>query len=172
MDHETSTSNTVDLTPQTTREHGAPDSGSVRNRDAERAQVGLEGSRSAVSDESVPNQGRPQQSNGVEKRRAVQSTLAGIVANRQDGTPIQDARITVSPVGSGDVRTEAVSGRDGRFQMTVHRAGRYTLRAEADGFRRYTTSRLLITPAEGELYKKVLSADSLPSTVSRRYTSE
>ena len=148
--------NAVNLTPQATRDDGDRDSGSVRNRDSERAQVRLEGSRSAVPDESVPNQGRTPQSVGTEKRRAVQSTITGIVVNSEDGTAIQDARITVSPVGSGDVRTEAVSGHDGRFQMTVHRAGRYTLRAEADGYRRYTTRRLLITPAEGDLYQKIL----------------
>lgn len=150
------TSNTVNLTPQTTRDDGDRDSGSVRNRDAERAQVRLEGSRSAVPDESVPHQDRTPQSTGTEKRRAVQSTITGIVVNSEDGTAIQDARITVSPVGSEDVRTEAVSGRDGRFQMTVHRAGRHALRAEADGFRRYYTRRLLIIPAEGDLYKKIL----------------
>ena len=149
-------SNTVNLTPQTTRDDGAPDSGSVRNRDAGRANVRLEGSRSAIPDESVPSQGRPPQSIGSEKRRAVQSTIAGIVANSQDGAPIQGARLKLSPVGSEDVRTEAVSGHDGRFQMTVHRAGRYTLRAEADGFRPYNTDRILVTPAERSLRKKIL----------------
>ncbi len=149
-------SNAVNLTPQETRDDGDRDSGSVRNREAERGHVRLEGSTSAVPDESVPNQGRPPQSIGTEKRRALQSTITGIVVDSEDGTAIQDARITVSPVGNGDERTEAVSGHDGRFQMTVHRAGRHTLRAEADSYWSYYTGRLLVAPAEGDLYQKIL----------------
>ena len=149
-------SDTPNRTPQTTSDNGAADSGPVRNRGAEREQVKLEASRSKDREETLPSQRSLPSPGGSEKRRSVQSIITGIVANSQDGTPIQDARITVSPVGSGDVRTEAVSGHDGRFQMTVHRAGQYTLRAEADGYRSYYTSRLLITPAEGDLYKKIL----------------
>lgn len=144
------------LTPQTARDDGDPDSGSVRNRDAERAHIRLQGSRSAIRDESVPNQGRTPQSIGAEKRRSVQSIITGIVASSEDGTAIQGAHIMVAPVGSRDVRTEALSGHDGRFQMTVQRAGQYTLRAEADGYRSYYTGRLLISPAEGDLYKEIL----------------
>ena len=154
-------SNTANLTPQTTRDDGDPDSGSVRNRNAERAHVRLQGSRSAVPDESVPNQGRPPQSIGSKKRRAAQSTIAGIVANSQDGAPIQGARLKLSPVGSEDVRSEAVSGHDGSFRMTIRDAGRYTLRAQADGFRPYSTDGILITPAERSLQKNILMTPRL-----------
>lgn len=149
-------SHTPNLTPQTTRDSGAPDSGPVRNRGAERAQVRLAASRSKYPEESPPNQRRLPPSAGTEKRRAVQSTISGIVANSQDGTPIQGARLTASPAGSEDVRHEAVSGSGGSFQMTIRGAGRYTLRAKADGFRPYNTDRLLVTPAERSLQEKIL----------------
>lgn len=148
--------NTLNLTPQTTSNDEAPDSGPVRKRDTGRAQIRFEATGSAGSEEAAMNQGKTGPSVSKEKRRPVQSIITGIVENSQDGTAIQDARITVSPVGSEDVRTEAVSGRDGSFRMTVHSAGRHALRAEADGFRRYYTRRLLITAAEGNLYKKIL----------------
>ena len=147
---------TTNLTPQTTSGDGAPDSVSVHNQVTERARVRFETSGSANPQETPPNLRRLPPSGGSEKRRAVQSTIAGIVANSQDGAPIQGARLKLSPVGSEDVRTEAVSGHDGRFQMSVHRAGRYTLRAEADGFRPYNTDRILVTPAERSLRKKIL----------------
>ena len=153
---EDGSSHTASLTSQTTGDDGVPESGSVRERDPDRELVRLEASRSASREESPPNRRRLPQTGGLEKRRSVQSIITGIVASSEDGTAIQDARITVSPVGSKDVRVEAVTGQDGRFQMTVHRAGRYTLRAEADGYRSYYTRRLLITPAEGDLYKKIL----------------
>ena len=148
--------NTTNLTPQTTSNDGAPQSGSVRNGEAERAPVRLEASRSKSPVETTPNQRRIPSPGESEKRRAVQSTITGVVASSEDGTAIQDARITVSPVGSEDVRVEAVTGQDGRFQMTVHRAGRYTLRAEADGYRRYYTRQLLISPAKGDLNHNIL----------------
>ena len=154
-------SNAVSLAPQTISDDGARDSDPVRNRNAERAHVRLQGSRSAVPDESVPNQGRPPQSIGSEKRRAVQSTIAGIVANSQDGAPIQGARLKLSPVGSEDVRSEAVSGHDGSFRMTIRDAGRYTLRAQADGFRPHSTDGILITPAERSLQKNILMTPRL-----------
>ena len=71
-------------------------------------------------------------------------------------TPIQDARVTLSTAGSEEVRLEAVSGHDGRFQMTIRGSGRYTLRAQANGFRPYFTDGILITPAEGSLNKNIL----------------
>ena len=151
-----SSSNTLNLTPQTTSNDEGPDSGPVRNRDTGRAQVRFEATGSADPEEAATSHGRTAPSVSTEKRRAVQSTITGIVASSEDGTAIQGARITVSSVGSEDVRTEAVSGRDGRFQMTVHRAGRYTLRAEADGYRHYYTRQLLISPAEGDLNHNIL----------------
>ena len=147
--------NTTNLTPESISNDETPQSDSVRNRGAARAPVGLKASRSEDREEIPPSQRRLPSPGGTEKRRSVQSIITGIVANGQDGAPIQEARITVFPVGSEDVRTEAVSGRDGRFRMTVQRAGQYTLRAEADGYRRYGAS-LLITPAEGDLYKNIL----------------
>ena len=146
-------SSTVNLIPQATRDNGAPDSGSVRNRDAERAQLGLERSRAAVPDESVPNQDRPPQSNGLEKRRAVHSTLAGVVANSQDGAPIQYAHVTLYSLGSGEEQLESVNGHDGSFRLTIYSAGRYRLVAQADGFQPYFIDRLSITPTQGNLQK-------------------
>ena len=98
--------NTTNLTPQATSNDGAPQSGSVRNGDAERAPVRLEASRSKSPVETTPNQRRLPSPGGSEKRRSVQSIITGIVASSEDGTAIQDARVTVSPVGSEDVRTE------------------------------------------------------------------
>ena len=149
-------SHTANFTPQITSDNEAPDVVSARKRDTGRKQIRLEASSSAALEESAAIPDRRWPSVGTEKRRAVQSAIAGIVANSQDGTPIQHARLTASPAGSEEIGFEAVSGSGGRFQMTIRGAGRYTLRAQADGFRPYSTDRLLITPAEGNLQKNIL----------------
>lgn len=86
----------------------------------------------------------------------MQSALAGIVANSQDGAPIQDARVTLYVLGSGEERLEAVSGHDGSFRLTIQHSGRYMLHAAADGFQTYFIDRLLITPTQGSLQKSIL----------------
>ena len=149
-------SHTANFTPQITSDNEAPDVVSARKRDTGRKQIRLEASSSAALEESAAIPDRRWPSVDTEKRRAVQSAIAGIVANSQDGTPIQHARLTASPAGSEEIGFEAVSGSGGRFQMTIRGAGRYTLRAQADGFRPYSTDRLLITPAEGNLQKNIL----------------
>ena len=148
--------NTTNLTPQTISNDGTPKSGSVRNRGAQRAQVRLEASRSKYPEEPPPSQRSLPPPGGSEKRRPVQSVITGVVANSQDGVPIQDARITLSALGSAEVRLEAVSGHEGRFRMTIQSAGRYRLVAQADGFRPYFIDRLLITPTQGSLQKNIL----------------
>lgn len=154
-DSQDGSSDTPNLTPLTTNDDGVPDSVPVGKREPEQTHVRLDPHGSAYPAETPPNQRELPPPGGSEKRRPVQSIITGIVVSSQDGAPIRGARITGSPVGSKDVRTEAVSGQDGRFRMTVHRAGQYMLRAEADGFRRYGAS-LLITPAEGDLHKNIL----------------
>ena len=144
------------LTPQTNSNDGAPVPVSAGNGAKERVPVRLETPGSAYPEDTPPNQHRLPPSADMEKRRAVQSTIAGIVANSQDESPIQGARLTASPVGSEDARHEAVSGSGGGFQMTIRGTGRYTLRAEADGFRPYTDDRIVITPAEKSLQKNIL----------------
>ena len=149
-------SHTGSLPSQTTRDDGVPESGSVRKRDAERALVRLEASRSASPEEFTPKRRRLPPACGSEKRRSVQSTIAGIVANSQDGAPIPDARVKLSTAGSGEVPLEAVSAHDGRYRMTIHRAGRYMLVATADGFQPYFIDRLFIAPTQGSLQKNIL----------------
>ena len=146
-DSQDGSSNTPILTPETTGDEGAPDTGTVHNRGTERAHVRLE---PALNKSTSP------QSIATEKRRAVQSTITGIVSNSRDGAPIPGARLTVSPVGSEDLRFEAVSGSDGSFQMGNRGAGRYLLRAQADGFRPYSTDGIFITPSERSLRKNIL----------------
>ncbi len=144
------------LTPQTNSNDGAPAPRSADNSTKERVPVRLETPGSAYPEDTPPNQRRLPPTGGTEKRRAVQSTIAGIVANSQDKSPIQGARITASPVGSEDTRHEAVSGSGGGFQMAIRGTGRYTLRAQADGFRPYSNDRIVITPAEKSLQKNIL----------------
>ena len=144
------------LTPQPTRSDEAPDSVSPGNRGQERTHVRLETPGSASPEDSPPSQRRLPPSAGMEKRRAVHSTIAGTVANSQDESPIQGARITASPAGSEDERHEAVSGSGGRFQMIIHGTGRYTLRAQADGFRPFTDDGIVVTPADKSLRKNIL----------------
>lgn len=148
--------NPTNLTPQTISNDEAPQSGSVRNRGAEREQVRLEASRSKYPEEPPPTQRSLPQLGSSEKRRPVQSIITGIVANSQDGVPIQDARVTLSTAGSEEVPLEAVSGHDGRFRMTIQSAGRYMLMAEADGFRPYFIDRLFIAPMQGSLQQNIL----------------
>ena len=147
---------TTNRTPQTTSDDGAPDSVSMRNQVTERARVRFETPGSTNPEEVPPNRRRLPPSGGSEKRRPVQSTIAGIVANSQDGTPIPDARVRLSALGSAEVPLEAFSAHDGRFQMTIHNAGRYMLHAVADGFQPYFIDRLLITPTQGSLQKNIL----------------
>ena len=149
-------SHTENFTPQITSDNEALDVVSARKRDTGRKQIRLEASSSAALEESAAIPDRRWPSVGTEKRRAVQSIIAGIVANSQDDASIQDARVTLSTAGSEEVRLEAVSGHDGRFQMTIRGSGRYTLRAQANGFRPYFTDGILITPAEGSLNKNIL----------------
>ena len=146
-------SHTENFTPQITNDNEALDVVSARKRDTGRKQIRLEASSSAALEESAAIPDRRWPSVGTEKRRAVQSIIAGIVANSQDDAPIQDARVTLSTAGSEEVRLEAVSGHDGRFQMTIRGSGRYTLRAQANGFRPYFTDGILITPAEEALIR-------------------
>ena len=80
----------------------------------------------------------------------MQSTLAGVVANSLDGTPIQDARVTLYVLGGGEERLEAVSGHDGSFRLTIQRSGRYSLHAAADGFQACFIDRLLIYSHAGK----------------------
>ena len=147
---------TTNRTPQTTSDDGAPDSVSMRNQVTERARVRFETPGSTNPEEVPPNRRKLPPSGGSEKRRPVQSTIAGIVANSQDGTPIPDARVRLSALGSAEVPLEAFSAHDGRFQMTIHNAGRYMLHAVADGFQPYFIDRLLITPTQGSLQKNIL----------------
>ena len=76
------------LTPQTAGDDGAPDSVSVGKKDTEQAQDKLKPSRPGYSEKTPPNQRMRSPSGGTEKRRSLQSTIAGIVANRQDGAQI------------------------------------------------------------------------------------
>jgi len=128
----------------------------VRNQGAQRAQVRLEASRSKYPEATPPSQRSLPPPGASEKRRPVQSVFTGIVANGQDGVPIQDARITLSAHGSAAVQLEAVSGHDGRFRMTIQSAGRYLLVADADGFQPYFIHRLFISPTQGSLEKDIL----------------
>ncbi len=144
------------LTPQNTSDDGAPNSMSLGNKGQERTHVRSETPGSAYPEDSPPSQRRIPLSAGVEKRRPVQSAIAGTVANSQDESPIQGARITASPVGSEDERHEAVSGSGGRFQVAIHGTGRYTLHAQADGYQPYTDDGIVITPAEKSLQKNIL----------------
>ena len=145
-------SNTPNLTRQTASDDGAPDSVSAGNRLTARTHATP---GAAIPDEALPGQRRSPPSSGSDKRRSAQSTMAGIVSNSQDGTPIQDARVTLSSEDSEEVRIEAVSEHDGRFRMTIDRPGRYMLHAEADGFEPYFMHRLLITPTQGSLEKNI-----------------
>ena len=154
-------SHTANFTPQITSDNEAPDVVSARKRDTGRKQIRLEASSSAALEETGLIPDRPRPSVDTEKRLAVQSAIVGIVANSQDGAPIQHARLTASRVGSEEVRSEAVSSTGGRFRMTIRGAGRYTLRAQADGFRPYSTDGILITPAERSLQKNILMTPRL-----------
>lgn len=149
-------SNTLNLTPLTSNDDGVPDSVPVDEREPEPAHARLEPYGSEYPKETPPNQRRLPPSGSTEKRRPAQSTLAGIVANSQDGTPIQDARVTLYVLGRGEEQFEAVSGHDGSFRLTVQRSGRYMLHASADGFQPYFIDRLLITPTQGSLQKNIL----------------
>ena len=146
------------LTPPPTGNDREPDSVSPGNRGNEPSNARLETPGSAYPEDTPPNQRRLPPSAGMEKPRVMESTISGIVSNSQDGTPIRGARLTASLAGREDVQIEAVSGHGGRFRMTIRRAGRYTLRAEADGFRRYATNRLFITPADGKVNKNIVMA--------------
>lgn len=152
-DSQDGSSNTSNLTRQTASDDGAPDSISAGNRGTERTRVRF---GAAYPEGTTPNQRRLPSSGGTKKRRAVQLILTGFVANSQDAAPIPEARVTLSSEGNEDVRIEAVSGHDGRFRMTIDRAGRYMLHAEADGFESYFIDRLFITPAQGTLGKNIL----------------
>ena len=146
-------SNTGNLTRQTASDDGATDSVAAGNRRIARTQVTP---GATIPEEALPRQRGIPTSGGSDKRRSAQSTMTGIVSNHQDGAPIQGARVTLSSEGSEEVRIEAVSGHDGRFRMTIERAGRYMLRAKADGFESYFIYRLFITPAQGTLEKNIL----------------
>lgn len=148
--------NTMYFTPQTIGNDGTPQPGSVRNRDTQRAQVRLAASRSKYREETPQIQRSLPPPGTSEKRRPVQSVVTGVVANSQDGVPIQGARVTLSAHGSADVEVEAVSGHDGRFRMDIQSAGRYLLVADADGFQPYFIDRLFIAPTQGSLHKNIL----------------
>ena len=86
-------SHTENFTPQITSDNEALDVVSARKRDTGRKQIRLEASSSAALEESAAIPDRRWPSVGTEKRRAVQSIIAGIVANSQDGAPIQDGSL-------------------------------------------------------------------------------
>ena len=142
--------------PSTSGDGQAQKYAPARKRDTIREYYRPEASRPAVSEETLTYPVGVPTSEGLKKRRAVQFTISGFVSNSQNGAPIENARLTVSPAAHDDVVFQSDSGSDGRFQLTVLSSGKYVLRAEAAGFRPYSTDRLIIYPSQESLQKKIL----------------
>jgi hypothetical protein len=65
---------------------------------------------------------------------AERHSIAGLVADRDTLEPIGGASLKFSLMAPGGFSAQAVSGREGRFQLELPAGGRYELNAEADGY--------------------------------------